>query len=79
MSDYLRTVGNCAKDGKANKRRLAEVIWEEALKGNLAAARLIYEYTEGKPPQRLEHTGREGEDLLPVDKLIALIREVDER
>lgn len=60
LSAMLRTVGNRSQDGKTNKRRLAEKIWSMALKGNIAAARLIYEYCDGKPAQRFEHSGSGG-------------------
>jgi hypothetical protein len=57
----LRTAGNARhKEGITRKRALAEKIWEMALDGNLQAARLIYEYVDGKPAQRLEHVGAGG-------------------
>lgn len=66
----LRTVGGRSENGKSNKRQLAEKIWEMALAGNIAAARLIYEYCDGKPTQHLEHTGLEGNPIVTSNTII---------
>lgn len=61
LSDLLRTAGNKSHgEGITRKRALAEKIWEMALDGDLSAARLIYEYVDGKPKQRHEHAGNDG-------------------
>ena len=54
LSELLRTVGNRAIDGKRKKLLLAETLWDMALKGDIAAIRLIYEYCDGKPLQRAD-------------------------
>lgn len=58
LSELLRTVGNLrGDDGVPKKRALAEMVWSLALKGDLVAARMIYEYCDGKPMQRVELGG----------------------
>lgn len=58
LSNLLRIIGDTPNaDGVLKKRALAEVVWGAALGGDLTAARLIYEYCDGKPVQRNEISG----------------------
>ena len=65
LSTMLLTLGSGKADGSdiTRRRQLAETVWKMALGGDLAAAKLIYEYCDGKPTQRLEHTGDSGGPL----------------
>ena len=69
LSDLLRTVGGKKPDGKdqPNKRLLAETLWTMAVGGDVAAARLIYEYVDGKPPQRVQHEGGDSPMALVIE------------
>jgi hypothetical protein len=54
-------------DGDAPRRMsrreaLAHALWDRALRGDLTASRLILEYMEGKPVQRVEATVGQRED-----------------
>ena len=40
----------------SQREALAHLLWDMALRGDLAACRLILEYMEGKPMQRVEAT-----------------------
>jgi hypothetical protein len=40
----------------SQREALAHLLWDMALRGDLAACRLILEYMEGKPMQRFEAT-----------------------
>lgn len=61
LSALLRTVGGThTEEGLLKRRALAEKVWELALKGDLDAAKIIYEYCDGKPVQRQEVTGAGG-------------------
>jgi phage I-like protein len=51
MADALRTVLNKSKDGKQNKRALAEKVVEMALSGNTEAIKLVFDRMDGKVPQ----------------------------
>ena len=42
------------EDGRALRRRVVEKIFEMAEKGDLAACRLILEYLDGKPVERIQ-------------------------
>jgi hypothetical protein len=55
MAEILRQIGETADtDGVPRKRKLLERLWEMAERGDLAAARLILEYVDGKPVERIE-------------------------
>lgn len=67
FSEMLRTVGNMrTEEGAVRKRALAEMVWAAALGGDLTAARLIYEYCDGKPVQRTEISGPD-QGPIPLD------------
>lgn len=51
MSDALRTVLNKSKDGKQNKRAVAEKLVEMAREGHIEAMKTIFDRMDGKPPQ----------------------------
>jgi hypothetical protein len=55
MAEVLRQIGETTdSDGVARKRKLLERMWEMAERGDLAAARLILEYVNGKPVEHIE-------------------------
>jgi hypothetical protein len=66
LTDTLRAVGEeraaPPAEGRDSKRAptgreaLARRLWEQALAGDLAAMRLVLEYTEGKPVRRVAGT-----------------------
>jgi hypothetical protein len=62
-ADLLRIEGNRriegedGEKGKTKKRKLAEVVYECALAGDIAAAKVIFEYIDGKPAQIVQHEG----------------------
>lgn len=59
-AELLRALGDLKYAGsdKTRKERAAEVVWEQACKGNLQAFLAIVERTEGKVPDKLDQTGR---------------------
>ena len=74
LSALLRSIGaHKTDDGIPKRRALAEKVWELALDGDLAAARLIYEYCDGKPPQSLDVTT--GGEKLPQAANVIIVRE----
>jgi hypothetical protein len=55
MAEVPREIGETTgTDGMPRKRKLLERIWEMAERGDLAAARLILEYVDGKPVEHIE-------------------------
>jgi hypothetical protein len=55
MAEVLRQIVETTdSDGVARKRKLLERIWEMAEGGDLAAARLVLEYVDGKPVEHIE-------------------------
>jgi hypothetical protein len=102
VGEALRAVGGERLPGTTNgegttnesKRRvrltgreaLARRLWEQALGGDLAASRLVLEYTEGKPVQRIAAQVRGCIELMPpltdeelAGALAALAEWVEER
>ena len=72
ISRLLRTVGNTrTEEGKLRKRALAEKMYEIALKGDVGAARLVYEYCDGKPLQRNEIDLSGGVNLFVAEEIIS--------
>ena len=59
LTDALRKLGGAKAPGDkvARKERLADIVWHKALHGDLAAAKLIYDRTEGTPPQSVTVKG----------------------
>jgi hypothetical protein len=51
------------------KARIVDTIMEKALSGDMNAAKLIWEYMDGKPTQALEHSGKDGGPLTIVTKV----------
>lgn len=51
MADALRTVLNKSKDGKQNKRAVAEKLVEMARDGNVEAMKIVFDRIDGKPVQ----------------------------
>ena len=52
LADLLRTVGNTRTKGDnptTRKRAMAETLWDLAILGHVAAARLIFAYLVGMP------------------------------
>lgn len=63
LTEYIRAqLEQPYREGerRTNKQRIAEVVVAQAAKGNLMALQFIVERTEGKAPQRIEHSGPEG-------------------
>lgn len=62
LADHLRAELEQAYNGQAitNKERIAAVMVKQACAGNLRAAEWLMDRTEGKAPQRIEHTGADG-------------------
>ena len=54
LTDLLREIGQQTKDGRKRAALLAERVWDEALKGEQWACRLIYDRLEGLPVARHE-------------------------
>ena len=55
LTELLRETAECmTQGGLARKQALVNKIWEMAENGDLAAARLILEYVDGKPVERIE-------------------------
>lgn len=53
------------------KEVIVQALIRQAAKGNLIAIREIFDRTEGKVAQALEHTGKDGKDLpVPVNNII---------
>jgi hypothetical protein len=59
-AELLRALGELKYAGsdKTRRERAAEVVWEQACKGNLQAFLAIVERTEGKVPDKLDQSGR---------------------
>ena len=54
----------------SQREALAHLLWDMALRGDLAACRLILEYMEGKPVQRVEAAlGRLEQPEMTADEL----------
>jgi hypothetical protein len=45
------------------KKALGSKILEYALKGDMTAIKLLWQYMDGMPTQRQELTGKDGEDI----------------
>ena len=58
----------------SQREALAHLLWDMALRGDLAACRLILEYTEGKPVQRvaaaLGHAELTADDLAKAEEAL---------
>ncbi len=65
LAEWLRKIANRKDEatGKTNKELIAESIIGLAKGGDVPAARLFYEYTDGKPLQIIEHSGPEGHPI----------------
>lgn len=65
LSEFLRAELEKAYKGQAvtNKERIAEVLVKQACAGNLRAAAWLADRTEGTAPQRVEHSGPEGQPV----------------
>lgn len=63
LPHLIRDVLNQEHNGKKLAHALAEKIVKEALKGDNYKIKVILEYLSGKPAQRLEHTGADGEPI----------------
>lgn len=50
-----------AADNYAKAVAIAKALIDRAISGDVQAAKLIAERTEGKPTQKVEHSGRDGE------------------
>lgn len=65
LADLIKQIGTEVvrfdDDGEVNelsrRERLARILWTAALEGDTHCARLILEYTEGKPVQPVEVSG----------------------
>ena len=61
MADELRIVlALKGPDGRRNQRVIAEKLVELGREGNVLAIKEIYDRMDGKAPQLLEHTGKDG-------------------
>jgi hypothetical protein len=49
LADLLRTTGGTKKDGTPRKRAMCLALWDAAIQGNVAAARVILAYLVGEP------------------------------
>lgn len=58
-TELLRAMGELRYRGtdQTRRERAAEVVWEQACAGNLAAFNVILERTEGKVPDESKHSG----------------------
>ena|SRR5688500_18404908 len=56
-AEILRAIGDLTYNNteKTYRERAAQVLWEQACKGNLAAFQWIVDRTEGKVTDRLQH------------------------
>lgn len=65
LTPALRAVlGKTAPDGATtNRRALAEKLVEIALAGDIQAIKLIFERVDGKVPEPLEVSGKDGEAI----------------
>ncbi len=64
MADAVRTVLNKNRDGKQNKRAIAEKLVQMAREGNIEAMKVVFERVDGKVPQTNVLQG--AEDAPPI-------------
>ena len=62
LAEFIRYTGELKYHGtdQTYRERAVRALWEQAAKGYLPALQFIAERTEGKVPQRMEHTGADG-------------------
>lgn len=72
FADLLRQVANRKDEatGQTNKELIAEKIINLAKDGDVPAARLFYEYTDGKPLQQQDITLRGGLSLAVIEEIV---------
>lgn len=64
LEEAIRLIGEVRlEDERPSAIHLAETLWEEAIEGNMRAAKMILEYTIGRPKLSLEAV----EDLRELD------------
>ena len=54
------------KTGKKFKHLVSKRLWIECVNGNVGAIKELMNRMEGLPKQSLEHTGKDGKDLMPT-------------
>ena len=81
FADTIRMVlaEDCPKTGKRKLRRLAEKLYEQAMKGEAWAMCQIADRLDGKPAQALEHSGPDGEPITKVVNEIVHVYETREQ
>ncbi len=61
LAPALRTLlGRKQLDGRTNKQALLEALLETALSGDVQAIKLIFERVDGKVPEPIEISGKDG-------------------
>ena len=54
-----------------------DILRKWASSSNAKLQQQFIEVAFGKVPQPLEHTGKDGSDLLPIDKMVAALQAID--
>ena len=75
----LRTAGDGEQLVQFMLRVFRGEVEDASLRHRMEAATWLADRGFGKPVQALEHSGRDGEPLIPVDLIQAVVAEADER